>query len=55
MRFYSLHVLILPITLLLVVGIHLYMFVRHGVAATPWHKEELETESVVTDSIGESQ
>lgn len=55
MRFYSLHILILPITLLLVVGVHLYMVVRHGVAATPWHKQALETSSVVTDGIGESQ
>lgn len=55
MRFYSLHVLILPAALLLILGVHLYLVVRHGVAAAPWHKEDLEPESAQLESSGETQ
>ena len=34
-RFYGIHVWVLPASLLLLVGVHLFMVVRQGIAATP--------------------
>jgi len=41
-RFYGIHVWILPASLLLLVGIHLFMVIRQGIAATPRRKSLIE-------------
>ncbi len=38
-RFFGVHVWVLPITLLAIVGIHLYLVIRNGISAVP-HKED---------------
>lgn len=53
MRFYSLHVLILPALIVGVVGFHLYLVIRHGVAVAPWHKTDLEPEEPVSAAEAE--
>lgn len=55
MRFYSLHVLVLPVALLVVVGIHLYLVIRHGVAAAPWHKKDNEPNGINADGGEDAQ
>jgi ubiquinol-cytochrome c reductase cytochrome b subunit len=34
-RFYGVHVWVLPLTLLAIVGIHLYLVIRTGISAPP--------------------
>ena len=41
-RFYGIHVWILPASLLLLVGLHVFMVVRQGIAATPRRKPIVE-------------
>jgi quinol-cytochrome oxidoreductase complex cytochrome b subunit len=42
-RFYSLHMLLIPGALFALIGLHLYLVVRLGVATNPWAREpELE-------------
>ena len=41
-RFYGIHVWILPASLLLLVGIHLFMVIRQGIAATPRRQPLIE-------------
>lgn len=41
-RFYGIHVWILPLTLLLLVGIHLFAVLRQGIAASPRRKPLVE-------------
>jgi len=48
-RFYGIHVWVLPATLLLGVGVHLFMVIRQGIAAAPRRK------AIVEDVPGESQ
>jgi ubiquinol-cytochrome c reductase cytochrome b subunit len=43
-RFYGIHVWVLPATLLLLVGVHLFMVVRQGIAATPRREPLVEAE-----------
>jgi len=48
-RFYGVHIWVLPATLLLGVGVHLFMVIRQGIAAAPRRK------AIVEDVAGESQ
>jgi ubiquinol-cytochrome c reductase cytochrome b subunit len=48
-RFYGVHIWVLPATLLLGVGVHLFMVIRQGIAAAPRRK------AIVEDIAGESQ
>jgi ubiquinol-cytochrome c reductase cytochrome b subunit len=48
-RFYGIHVWVLPATLLLGVGVHLFMVIRQGIAAPP------RRQPIVEDVAGESQ
>ena len=48
-RFYGIHVWVLPATLLLGVGLHLFMVIRQGIAAAPRRK------ALVEDVAGETQ
>jgi len=48
-RFYGIHVWVLPATLLIGVGIHLFMVIRQGIAAAPRRKP------IVEDVPGEAQ
>jgi menaquinol-cytochrome c reductase cytochrome b subunit len=43
-RFYSLHMLLIPGALFALIGLHLYLVVRLGVAPNPWAKEPVEPE-----------
>jgi ubiquinol-cytochrome c reductase cytochrome b subunit len=43
-RFYGIHVWVLPASLLLLVGAHLFMIIRQGIAATPRRKRLIEPE-----------
>jgi ubiquinol-cytochrome c reductase cytochrome b subunit len=43
-RFYGIHVWVLPATLLGLVGLHLFMVIRQGIAATPRRKPLVEPE-----------
>jgi ubiquinol-cytochrome c reductase cytochrome b subunit len=53
-RFYAMHVLILPATLLILISVHLFMVVRQGISAPPEHHPEydeldLETQRRMAD------
>lgn len=41
-RFYALHTLLLPAFAILLIGIHLYLVVKHGVSVPPWIWDEDE-------------
>jgi menaquinol-cytochrome c reductase cytochrome b subunit len=43
-RFYALHMLLIPGALFALIGLHLYLVVRLGVAPNPWTKEPPEPE-----------
>jgi len=47
-RFYGIHVWVLPASLLLLVGLHLFMIVRQGIAATPRRQPLVEQEPDVS-------
>lgn len=47
-RFYGIHVWVLPATLLLLVGLHLFMVVRQGIAATPRRRPLVEPDASET-------
>jgi len=38
-RFFGVHVWVLPATLLFLVGIHLFLVIKHGISAIPKHEE----------------
>ena len=38
-RFFGVHVWVLPITLLVIVGIHLYLVIRIGISGMPGREE----------------
>ena len=44
-RFYSFHVFIIPASLALLMGLHLYLVIRQGVSVLPWLWEKRETSS----------
>jgi quinol---cytochrome c reductase cytochrome b subunit, bacillus type len=39
-RFYSIHMLVIPGALVALIGLHIYLVTRLGVASPPWSKEE---------------
>jgi quinol-cytochrome oxidoreductase complex cytochrome b subunit len=43
-RFYSLHMMILPGAIAMLIGAHLYLVARHGTTAPPWLRAETERE-----------
>jgi quinol-cytochrome oxidoreductase complex cytochrome b subunit/cytochrome c551/c552 len=53
-RFYSLHVLVLPATMCFLIGLHLYLVRRHGVAPAPFDdkpKKKFYPEQVFRDMV----
>jgi menaquinol-cytochrome c reductase cytochrome b subunit len=38
-RFYSLHMLVVPVAIAALIGLHLYLVIRLGVTSPPWSKE----------------
>ena len=42
-RFYSIHMLLIPGAIFALIGLHLYLVIRLGVASPPWSKEAAGT------------
>ena len=49
-RFYGLHIWVFPLALLLVLGIHLYLVIRHGVTPAPWQKNATPSEIIAPET-----
>jgi quinol-cytochrome oxidoreductase complex cytochrome b subunit len=45
-RFYSLHMLIAPGAIFVLIGLHIYLVVRLGVSSPPWSKEAAGSEYI---------
>ena len=46
-RFYAIHMLMIPGAIFALIGLHLYLVIRLGVASPPWSKEAAGTGSIV--------
>ena len=51
--FYSLHMLVLPGALIALIGVHIYLVTRLGVASPPWSGEEAGRERAPAEPTGE--